>query len=182
MVKVSDFVVPETEKVTVRVEVPTEMLAAVMSLLPLKETLPTPELNCHPLGSVRVKVLLFPTAKSVVAASVRTMLPNAVNAAPLVELTHLSAERSLPPTGSVMITSASRWVECRATKPKTRARGHIVFFMLYRGGVKSQPYLEEDATSFHWTEFLINSQPSQSGQPAIVASGQELVRTPGNPR
>ncbi len=54
--------------------------------------------------------------------------------------------------------------------------------MLYRGGVKSQPYLEEDATSFHWTEFLINSQPSQSGQPAIVASGQERVRTPGNPR
>src|SRR5438034_2251271 len=83
------------------------MLAAVMSLLPVKETLPTPELNCHPLGRVRIKVLLFPAAKSVVAASVRTMFPCATNPAPLVELKHLSAETSLPPIGSVMITSPS---------------------------------------------------------------------------
>ncbi|SRR5882724_1285215 len=83
------------------------MLAAVMSLLVVNETLPTPDLNCHPLGRVRIRVLLFPTAKSVVAASVRTMFPKSMNAAPLVELRHVSAETSLPPAGSVIITSPS---------------------------------------------------------------------------
>src|SRR5258706_10902325 len=81
------------------------MLAAVMSRLPVKETAPTPELNCQPYGSIRIKVLLFPTAKSDVIVSVRTMLPKAVNPAPLVEFNDLSAEISLPPNGSVTVTS-----------------------------------------------------------------------------
>jgi hypothetical protein len=66
-----------TEIVIVTVSVPTEMLAAVMSPLDAKDTLPALELNRHPNGSVRIKVLLIPTAKSVSDPSVSTMLPSA---------------------------------------------------------------------------------------------------------
>ena len=120
MVSVSNLLVPDTDKVTVTVSLATAMLAAVMSRLLAKDTLPALVLNCQPNGSVRTNVLLFPAPKSVVAASARTMFPRAVNPAPLIEFTDLSAEISLPPTGSVMMTSASSWAECRTMKPKTR--------------------------------------------------------------
>src|SRR6266487_2974441 len=50
------------------------------------------------------------------------MLPNAVNAAPLVELSALSAETLFPPAGEVMTASARSCGECNAINPKTRPR------------------------------------------------------------
>src|SRR5881628_1079685 len=78
--------------------------------------------NCHPSGTVRTSVWLLPSAQSVEAPSVITMLPNAVNAAPLVELSALSAETLLPPVGEVMTTSARSCGACNAINPKTRPR------------------------------------------------------------
>src|SRR5213078_5421507 len=80
MVKVSRAPVPPTEIVAVIVEADTAMLAAVMSLPELKATLPTPGLNAHPFGAVRISVLLLPTAKSPLEAdgSAIVISPSAV--------------------------------------------------------------------------------------------------------
>src|SRR6266404_1031188 len=136
MVKVSNLAVPETDRVTVTVSVPTEMLAAVMSRLEAKDTLPALVLNRHPIGSVRIKVLLFPTPKSVVAASASTILPSAVNAAPLVEFSDLSAEMSLPPGGSVTVTSARIRHEPNHSAPATRPnRSNSLFIRVSLGAL-----------------------------------------------
>src|ERR1043166_7224436 len=71
-----------------------------------------------------MSVWLLPAAKSVVAPSVRTMVPSDVNAAPLVEFKDLSVEMFCPPVGWVIATLANRWVEYKPRAAKTR-RGRI---------------------------------------------------------
>ena len=61
------------------------------------------------------------------ATSVSTMLPSAVKAGPLVELSALSAERLLPPAGEVIMTSASTAGALNASTPRIRARSAVVF-------------------------------------------------------
>src|SRR6266568_5324441 len=136
MVRVSNLAAPETDRVTVTVSVPTEMLAEVMSLLGANDTLPALVLNRHPRGNVRIKVLLLPIPKSVVDASASTMFPSAVNAAPLVEFSDLSAEISLPPAGSVTVTSASIRHEPNNNMPATRAnRSNCLFIRVSLGAL-----------------------------------------------
>ena len=106
MVKVSRAAAPLTVKVTVALSAATAMLAAEMFRLEVNETVPAPALNRHPAGGVRIMVSPLPLAKSVFTPSAITILPSAVNAAPLVELSALSAERFCPPAGFVMVTLA----------------------------------------------------------------------------
>ena len=56
MVSASSLSAPPTLNVTVNVEAVTERVAAVMFRAPIKVTVPTPGLNCHPSGTVRVSV------------------------------------------------------------------------------------------------------------------------------
>src|SRR5215510_7408314 len=79
---------------------------------------------------VRMSVWLLPAAKSVVATSVRTMLPSAVKAAPLVELSALSAEMLLPPVGEVMVTLAQSRDGVNVINPKIKLRRTIVVFII----------------------------------------------------
>src|SRR6266581_71428 len=130
MVKASRLGVPLTLKVTVAVFVSTEMLAAEMFLAEVKLTVPTPALNHHPLGRVRIRVTLVPSAKSVFTPSVMTMLPRAVKAAPLVELSALSAETLLPPVGEVMVTLASKPGAQKAIVPRSSTSRSEAFFTL----------------------------------------------------
>src|SRR3989442_868819 len=125
MVNTSSLSVPLTLKVTVKFEAVTETEAEVMLRVPVKLAVPTPGLNCQPVGMVRISVWLLPAAKSVAAPSVMTMLPRAVNAAPLVELSALSAETLFPPVGEVMTTAARSCGECNAINPKTRPRRNV---------------------------------------------------------
>src|SRR5215510_15919818 len=113
MDRMSVLAVPPTESVTVALEEVAAMLAAVMSLDPWKVTLAPLVLNRQPSGAVRIRVLLLPTAKSVIAPSVMTMLPKAVKPGPLVELRDLSVEIFWPPVGEVMDTLARSWLVCK---------------------------------------------------------------------
>jgi hypothetical protein len=122
--------VPLRLKVTVKFDAVTEIVAAVMLREPVKLTVPTPGLNCHPLGMVRINVWLLPAAKSVAAPSVITILPSAVNAAPLVELSALSAETLFPPVGEVMVTLAHTRGELNATNPSIRVRRIVAVFIV----------------------------------------------------
>ena len=83
-----------------------DQLAAEMFLPEVKVTDPAPGLNRYPSGTVRISVRPLPLAKSVFTPSVITILPSAVNAAPLVELSALSAGILLPPVGDVITTLA----------------------------------------------------------------------------
>src|SRR5215831_7878773 len=130
MVRVSIAVVPLTLRVIVAAELVTAMLAAVMFPLLAKLTLPTPGLNCHPVGGVKIRVWPVPAPKSLDAPSVMTMLPKAVKAAPLVELSALSAERLLPPVGDVMVTLAHTRGELNATNPRIRLRRIVAVFIV----------------------------------------------------
>ncbi len=78
-----------------------------MSRPPMADTLPTPALNVHPLGAVRINVLNAEavSAKSVVAPSVMTMLPRAVKTGE-VAFAALSAEMFVPPVAAVTETAS----------------------------------------------------------------------------
>src|SRR5215510_7711885 len=79
---------------------------------------------------VRMSVWLLPAAKSLAATSVRTILPRAVKAAPLVELSALSAERLLPPVGEVMVTLAHARGALHATNPRISPRRIVLIFIV----------------------------------------------------
>src|SRR5262245_48262646 len=130
MVRVSNLSTPVTLNVTVKSDAVTDIVAAVILRVPVKVTVPTPGLNLHPVGAERMRVWLFPAEMSVAATSVMTILPRAVKAAPLVELSALSAETLLPPVGEVMVTLAHMRGELNATNPRIRLRRMVTDFMV----------------------------------------------------
>jgi hypothetical protein len=130
MVSVSSLSVPLILSVIVAVEDVTDTAATVMLREPVKVTVPTPGLNCHPVGAVRIRVWLVPAPKSDATPSAMTMLPSAVKAAPLVELSALSAETFLPPVGEVMTTLAHSCGELNAINPITRPTRSAVVFII----------------------------------------------------
>src|SRR2546427_13023582 len=139
MVKVSRLGVPLTVKVTVAVFVSTKMLAAEMFLPEVKLTVPTPALNHHPLGGVKIRVTLVPSAKSVFTPSVITMLPRAVKAAPLVELSALSAEILLPPVGAVTVTAACATLAAHTASPDATKSIASFFFIDFKWVTAAEP-------------------------------------------
>src|SRR5213594_17976 len=105
IVKVSVLLTLPTVRVTVRFELVTAMLAALILALAANDTLPAPALNRQPLGAVSIKVTPLPVAKSPFAPSVMTMLPKVVNAGAAL-FWALSAERLVPPVAGVTVTVA----------------------------------------------------------------------------
>src|SRR5262245_52045727 len=77
---------------------------------PCALTLPTPVLNAHPFGAVRINVFAAPpvSAKSLFAPSVMTMLPRVVYAGD-VAFAALSAEMFVPPEAAVTLTVAATY-------------------------------------------------------------------------
>src|SRR5258708_149172 len=133
MVRVSLLLTPPTVTVTMMFDEETEMLAAVISPLPRKATLPTPGLNCHPSGPVKMRGWFVPTAKSAFAPSVSTMFPKDTKAAPLVEFRATSVGTLFPPVGSVTATSANSRLTVKAVRNKLRQNRSDIFFMFPTG-------------------------------------------------
>src|SRR5260221_4109836 len=99
MVIESVLLFPLTMIVTVMAVEETDKLAAVIFALGFVVIVPTPALNRHPLGAVRIRVLLKPPVSpnsSLVLDSVITMFPSVVKAG-LAAFCALSAEMLVPP-------------------------------------------------------------------------------------
>src|SRR5258708_1275317 len=126
MVRISLLLVPPAVRVTVIVEEATATLAAVMSPLFWKVTLPAPAWNCHSAGAVRVRVLLVPGAKSVFGPSEITMFPSEAKPDAFVEFCARSAETSFPPIGSVTDTFASSREAQQANKQKIKVNRSVI--------------------------------------------------------
>src|SRR5260221_7664197 len=98
-----------------------------MSCPEVNETLPEAVFKRQPEGIVRMKVLPVPAAKSVVAPSVMTISPSGVNAAPLVELSEVSAEMLFPPVGAGTVTFAKAEVT-KSRKQNEKSRNVCAHF------------------------------------------------------
>src|SRR6266404_3776048 len=108
MVRWFVWVVPLTVRVTVTLEEVTEELFTTNSFAPFPESLvavavPTPALNRHPAGAVRMRVLLLCAAKSLVVPSWITILPKVVKTLET-PFWALSAGRPAPPVAGVTAT------------------------------------------------------------------------------
>ena len=84
----------------------------------------------QPVGTVRISVWFVPAPMSDATPSVMTMLPSAVKAAPLVELSALSAGILLPPVGDVMVTLAHSRGKLEASNPKINPSRSMDVFIL----------------------------------------------------
>src|ERR1051325_4633373 len=123
---------PLTVSVTVRLEVATEILAAVMLLPDAKDTLPTPALNLHPTGALKISVLLVPVAKSALkglTGSAITMFPSVVKAG-TAPFSALSAETFAPPEAAVTLTFARAPDAQSNNKVATENRAVLVISMI----------------------------------------------------
>src|ERR1041384_2931566 len=94
IVKVSVLLTLPTVRVTVRFELVTAMLAALILALAANDKLPPPACQLQPRGAVRIQVTPLPVAKSSSAFSAITMSPSVVNVAALILA--LAANDTLP--------------------------------------------------------------------------------------
>jgi hypothetical protein len=114
--------VPSVVKIIVIVDEETEMLiediSALLENVPELDTLPTPGLNCHPEGAVRMSsAFVWLAAKSAFVPSAIMIGPSDVYAGDAA-LAALSAERALPPVAAVIVTAAKAFVAKRPSAMK----------------------------------------------------------------